>query len=100
VRPEELLLVLLVGLRPLVVCAQEPFDALVVDGLPVIETLRVPGQENLHTVAGTVFDLVGTDANTAHFGRPGSGRGDKLAALYHERWEIGTVLDELKTQYR
>ncbi|MET9817214.1 MULTISPECIES: hypothetical protein [unclassified Streptomyces] len=39
------LFVLLIGLGRLVVGAQELFDALVFDGLPVIETLRVPGQE-------------------------------------------------------
>jgi hypothetical protein len=41
----------------LVVGAQEPFDALVVDGLPVIQALRITGQENLDAVAGPLGDL-------------------------------------------
>lgn len=45
---------LLVGFRRRVVGAQQVFDALVVDGLPVIETLGVAGQEDLDAVAGAL----------------------------------------------
>lgn len=53
----ELRLELLIRLRRLVVAAQEPFDALVVDGLPVVQALRVPGQQDLDAVAGPLGDL-------------------------------------------
>lgn len=39
----------------------------------------------LVAVDGTVFDLADTEANTAHFGRPGSGRGDKRSAFPQAR---------------
>lgn len=48
----------------------------------------------LVAVDGTVFDLADTDANTAHFGRPGSGRGDKRGAFPQAR-VAALVTDQL-----
>ncbi len=47
----------------------------------------VPGAEPLYRLITTILD---PDQAPAH----------ELAALYHERWEIETVLDELKTHLR
>ena len=47
----------------------------------------VPGVEPLYRLLTTILD-------------PGLAPGTDLAALYHERWEIETALDELKTHLR
>src|SRR5205085_4615221 len=47
----------------------------------------VPDAEPLYRLVTTILDC---DAATA----------EELAALYHERWEIETALDELKTHLR
>lgn len=47
---------LLIYLGRLVVGTQQPFDAMVVDGLPVVQALRVPAQQDLDAVAGPLGD--------------------------------------------
>ena len=47
----------------------------------------VPGSQEVYRLLTTILD---------HEGAPS----DELAALYHERWEIETALDELKTHLR
>ena len=47
----------------------------------------VPGSEPLYRLVTTILD-------------PESAGATELAALYHERWEIETALDELKTHLR
>jgi len=47
----------------------------------------VPGAEPLYRLATTILD-------------PSQAPAQELAALYHERWEIETALDELKTHLR
>ncbi len=47
----------------------------------------VPGAEPIYRLITTILD-------------PGSAPAKELAALYHERWEIETTLDELKTHLR
>jgi IS4 transposase len=47
----------------------------------------VPDSEPLYRLITTVMD-------------PGKAPADELAALYHDRWEIETVLDELKTHFK
>jgi len=47
----------------------------------------VPGAEPLYRLITTILD-------------PGLAPAKELAALYHERWEIETTLDELKTHLR
>src|SRR4030065_434618 len=46
-----------------------------------------PGAEPLYRLLTTVLD-------------PAAAPAGELAALYHERWEIETALDELKTHLR
>ena len=47
----------------------------------------IPGAEPVYRLLTTLLD-------------PGQAPADELAALYHERWEIETALDELKTHLR
>jgi transposase IS4-like protein/DDE family transposase len=47
----------------------------------------VPGAEKIYRLITTILD-------------PKRGPAKELAALYHERWEIETMLDELKTHLR
>ena len=47
----------------------------------------VPGAQPIYRLITTILD-------------PGSAPAKELAALYHERWEIETTLDELKTHLR
>jgi len=47
----------------------------------------VPGAEPLYRLVTTILD-------------PSQAPAQELAALYHERWEIETALDELKTHLR
>ena len=47
----------------------------------------VPGAEPIYRLITTILD-------------PRSAPAQELAALYHERWEIETTLDELKTHLR
>ena len=47
----------------------------------------VEGAEPIYRLATTILD-------------PGKAPASELAALYHERWEIETALDELKTHLR
>jgi len=47
----------------------------------------IEGSEPIYRLATTVLD-------------PGKAPADELAALYHERWEIETAFDELKTHLR
>ena len=47
----------------------------------------VPGAEPLYRLLTTILD-------------PAAAPAAELAALYHERWEIETALDELKTHLR
>ena len=47
----------------------------------------VPGAEPIYRLITTILD-------------PAAAPAEELAALYHERWEIETSLDELKTQLR
>ncbi|MFZ0964436.1 MAG: IS4 family transposase [Terriglobia bacterium] len=47
----------------------------------------VPGAEPLYRLVTTILD-------------PSEAPAEELAALYHERWEIETALDELKTHLR
>jgi len=47
----------------------------------------VPDAEAIYRLLTTILD-------------PGQAPADELAALYHERWEIETALDELKTHLR
>lgn len=47
----------------------------------------IEGAEPIYRLATTILD-------------PGKAPADKLAALYHERWEIETAFDELKTHLR
>jgi hypothetical protein len=47
----------------------------------------IEGSEPIYRLATTVLD-------------PGKAPAGELAALYHERWEIETALDELKTHLR
>jgi hypothetical protein len=47
----------------------------------------IEGAEPIYRLATTIFD-------------PGKAPAEELAALYHERWEIETAFDELKTHLR
>ena len=47
----------------------------------------IAGSEPIYRLATTILD-------------PGKAPADELAALYHERWEIETAFDELKTHLR
>ncbi len=47
----------------------------------------IEGAEPIYRLATTILD-------------PGKAPGEELAALYHERWEIETAFDELKTHLR
>ena len=47
----------------------------------------IEGSEPIYRLATTILD-------------PGKAPADQLAALYHERWEIETAFDELKTHLR
>ena len=47
----------------------------------------IEGSEPIYRLATTILD-------------PGKAPADELAALYHERWEIETAFDELKTHLR
>ena len=47
----------------------------------------VPGAEPIYSLITTILD-------------PRRAPAKELAALYHERWEIETALDELKTHLR
>jgi hypothetical protein len=47
----------------------------------------IEGSEPIYRLATTILD-------------PGKALADELAALYHERWEIETAFDELKTHLR
>jgi len=47
----------------------------------------VPGAESIYRLVTTILD-------------PAAAPAEELAALYHERWEIETALDELKTHLR
>jgi hypothetical protein len=47
----------------------------------------IPGTESIYRLLTTILDQEAAPA-------------DELAALYHERWEIETALDELKTHLR
>jgi hypothetical protein len=49
--------------------------------------LKVPGAEPIYRLITTILD-------------PAKAPAKELAALYHERWEIETALDELKTHLR
>ncbi len=62
-------------------------------------------KRNAVTVRVIEYRLEGLPSRAAlsidhHYPRPRQGPGEELAALYHERWEIETALDELKTHLR
>src|ERR671935_459321 len=81
----------------------EPLQALFAQAVRPLATSAAEGARcrgwRLASLDGTTVDVADTPTNAAAFGRPRTHRGER-AALYAERWELETALDELKTHQR